>query len=131
MGNKIKFLEIIQSVISRMAKNSFAIKGWSITLVTALLALAAKDKARAFIIVAYFPAITFWILDGYFLWQERLFRKLYDANRIKTEESIDFSMDTSSFLTQVESWQNICLSKTLRIFHGTIIITITIAIIII
>jgi hypothetical protein len=35
MGDKIKHLEMIQAVISRLANNSFLLKGWSITLVSA------------------------------------------------------------------------------------------------
>jgi hypothetical protein len=130
MEAKYKHLEMLQAIINRMARNSFMLKGWSITLVTALFALSAKDKNRAYVIIAYFPALMFWVMDGYFLWQERLFRKLYDTNRIKAEESIDFSMDTSPCLTQVGSWKNTCKSKTLKIFHGTIIVTITIVMII-
>jgi len=130
MEAKYKHLEMIQAIINRMARNSFMLKGWTITLVTALFALAAKDKTKAYILISYFPAIMFWIMDGYFLWQERLFRKLYDAIRVKNKDSIDFSMDTSAFLSQVESWKNVCQSKTLLIFHGTIIVTITFVMII-
>jgi hypothetical protein len=36
---KEKHLELIQAVISRMAGNSFLLKGWSVTLAAALLAL--------------------------------------------------------------------------------------------
>ncbi len=43
MERKIKHLEFIQIVISRMNSNSFLIKGWTITLMSALFALAAKD----------------------------------------------------------------------------------------
>ena len=32
--NKLKHLEFIQNIITRMNSNSFVIKGWSITLVT-------------------------------------------------------------------------------------------------
>jgi hypothetical protein len=41
--NYIKHLEMIQGVVDRLAENSFKYKGWCITLVSALLALAAKD----------------------------------------------------------------------------------------
>ncbi len=43
MENKIKHLEFIQIVITRMNVNSFFLRGWSVTLVAALFALAAKD----------------------------------------------------------------------------------------
>lgn len=57
MENKQKHLEFIQTTISRMANNSFLLKGWAITLVAALFALSAKDTDKSYIIVAYFPLV--------------------------------------------------------------------------
>ena len=82
MGSKIKHLEMIQGIVNRLAQNSFQLKGWSVILVSAMFALAANNTNNIFIYLAYFPAFAFWILDGYFLWQERLYRKLYDHVRI-------------------------------------------------
>lgn len=124
MENKIKHLEMIQGVINRMANNSFLLKGWSVILVSALFALAAKDTNIIFILLAYFPALAFWILDGYFLHQEKLFRKLYDKVRGLDEAEVDFSMDTSVVANEVASWYEVVFSKTLRIFHGVIVVTI-------
>ncbi len=123
MDNKRKHLELITSVINRLAGNSFLIKGWGITIIAALLALAAKDKDVVFVYVAYFPIIAFWALDAYFLRQERLFRKLYDHVRLLDETGIDFTMDTRPFQLQVESWVATCFSKTLFLFHGAILVT--------
>ena len=120
MEAKLKHLEMIQAIISRMAGNSFLLKGWSVTLVAALFALAVKDANVRYVYLAYFPCIVFWILDGYFLWQERLFRNLYNKVRMLTETDIDFSMDTSEF-KKIRSWQDSIFSITLRIFHGTVI----------
>ena len=124
MEKKLKHLELIQAIITRMANNSFLLKGWSVVLVSALFALSAKDQNLYFIYLAYFPAIAFWILDGYFLWQEKLFRKLYDAVRIKNEENIDFSMNIAPHLNEVASWIKVTSSNTLFIFHGAIVGTI-------
>ena len=129
MEAKLKHLEFIQGVINRMGYNSFLLKGWSVVLVSALFALAAAGTNQLFIYLAYFPALAFWILDGYFLWQERLFRKLYDKVRIMDEADIDFSMDTSCVEDQVKPWREVTISKTLKIFHGTIIGTIFIVMI--
>src|SRR3989344_7983651 len=97
MENKQKHIEFIQTVMNRMAGNSFLLKGWAITLVAALFALSAKDTNQSYIFIAYFPVIIFWILDGYFLSQERLFRDLYNYVRKLKEEEIDFSMDISEY----------------------------------
>ena len=117
-------LEVIQGVINRLSNNSFLLKGWSVILVSAMFALAAKDANFLFVYLASFPAIAFWLLDGYFLKQERLFRKLYDHVRKLPEEKIDFSMDVSTVSAQVASWVGVTLSITLIAFHGVIVITI-------
>lgn len=124
MECKLKHLEMIQAIITRMASNSFLLKGWSVTLVSALFALAAKDSNSFFISVAYIPCICFWILDAYFLRQERLYRALYNSIRLKKEADIDFNMDTQLFLTTVESWGTTLLSITLRVFHGVVLATV-------
>ena len=117
---------MIQGVVNRLAHNSFLLKGWTVVLVSAMLALAAGESAVNFVYVAYFPTIVFWGLDGYFLTQERLFRKLYDYVRELPEDQVDFSMDTSKVSEQVASWLKVTLSKTLIVFHGVITIAITI-----
>ena len=95
MEAKLKHLEIIQAAISRMAGNLFFLKGWAVTLVAALFALAAKDANPKYVFVALWPVVIFWVLDGYFLSQERKFRGLYDHVRKLEPSAIDFSMDTS------------------------------------
>jgi hypothetical protein len=126
MENKIKHLEMIQSIINRMGSDSFYVKGWSILIVSALFVLAAKDARVAFVLLAYFPALAFWILDGYFLWQERLYRDLYDNVRKLREDEVDFSMDTGVVSAAVRPWSEVAFSKTLVVFHGVIMLTIVI-----
>ena len=121
MENRIRHLELIQAAISRMANNSFLIKGWCITLVSALLGLAAKDSNKKFIIVVFFPAFMFWLLDAYYLRQERLFRKKYDEIGKSAAELTDFSMDVSTVEKRVDSWLRVAFSKTLLLFYGTMI----------
>ena len=121
MDNKRAHLEMIQGVINRLSSNSFLLKGWSVVLVSALFALAAEGSNVSFVLIAYFPAVIFWGLDGYFLHQERLFRALYDHVRILAEEKIDFSMNTSLVKESVATWSEVTLSKTLVPFHGVVI----------
>jgi hypothetical protein len=118
---KLSHLEMIQGIVNRLSQNSFLLKGWSVVLVSALFALAASNLKILFVYLAYFPATAFWILDGYFLWQERLFRALYDNVRNLKDEEIDFSMDTSIVKDRVAPWIKVIFSKTLLIFHGTIL----------
>jgi len=119
-----KHLELIQGVINRMAGNSFQLKGWSVVLVSALFALAANDARVYFVYLAYLPAIAFWVLDGYFLWQERMYRRLYDAVRRQTGSDSDFSMNAFEYRDQVPSWPATCGSTTLALFHGMVLVAV-------
>lgn len=78
MEEKIKHLEFIQNIITRMNSNSFTIKGWMITIVSALLALYANSSNEIFMFIAIVPAFIFWLLDAFYLTQERRFRCLYN-----------------------------------------------------
>lgn len=119
ISNKHKHLDFIQSAVNRMAGNLFLLKGWSITLIAALFALAAKDANRSYFVIAYFPLFIFWSLDGYFLSQERKFRALYDYVRTLDESQIDFSMDTKPFSKDMRNtWAGSASSKTLVIYYG-------------
>src|SRR2546425_9714632 len=121
MDKKHAHLEMIQGVVNRLSTNSFLLKGWTVVLVSALFALAGGAGKAYFVYLAFFPAIAFWVLDAYFLWQERLFRALYDHVRKLEEEDVDFSMDTSIVKGKVKSWVNVIFSMTLLIFHGTVL----------
>lgn len=82
---KVKHLEFIQSNITRLNQCSFQMKGWMIAIVSALLALYAASinsetgaGTNMFIFIAIAPTFIFWILDSYYLQQERKFRGLYN-----------------------------------------------------
>ncbi len=129
MENKRKHLELIQDVIKRMGGNLFFLKGWSVTLTAGLLAIFAKDSNYDFIFIVYYPVLVFWILDGYFLSQERLYRALYNHVRMMKEKDIDFSMQTSEFEKDPNnSWLSAILSKTMVLFYVPILIIILILI---
>jgi hypothetical protein len=132
MEKRIAHLQMIQGVINRMAGNSFLLKGWCVTLVSALIALAAKDNNVRFLIAGYYPVLMFWMLDAYFLWQERLFRRLYDVVREKNDdEKTDFSMNTAAVAGEVKGWLQAAFSKTVLLFYGTMVGAILVAILIV
>lgn len=127
MENKHKHLEFIQNVINRMAGNSFLLKGWTVTIVSAIFALAQKDANTAYLLVPILPALIFWFLDGYFLRQERLFRKLYEHVRLLNEDQIDFSMNTLPFQSNVDDVIHVALSKTLLAFYSSVMAAVIVA----
>ena len=124
LSAKIKHLELIQGVINRLAANSFRIKGWAVILVSALLALLIRENQAGLAWVGFVPVLIFWGLDGYFLWQERLFRDLYDHVRLLQEDHIDFSMNASVF---ARSWWRATFSITLYPFYIALAIAVAMA----
>lgn len=94
---KIKYLEFIQNIVTRMNQNSFMIKGWTVAIVSALLAVYAGKENKLFILISIFPVSIFMFLDSYYLWQERKFRHLY-SKALDEDESQKvklFSMNTN------------------------------------
>lgn len=120
---KIKHLEFLQNVITRMNFNSFLIKGWTMTLVSALFALSAKDANVNYVLVAYIAIPVFWVLDGFYISQERQYRDLYKVVATKTEAEIDFNMDATSFCKGDRTWLAGIFSKTIIPFYGISIAT--------
>ena len=125
MDEKFRHLQFIQGVINRLASNSFQMKGWSVVLVAAVLVLLARQSRLDASFIAAVPVVVFWGLDGYFLWQERLFRALYDHVRVLEEGKIGFSMDVKPFKKDHNRNSLAATrSKTLLSFYGALIATI-------
>ena len=123
MENKLKHLEFIQNVITRMNTNSFLIKGWAITLVSALFALAASDTNLNYVLITYLVLPVFWVLDGFFISTERKYGDLYDdVAQIDKDDEVDFSMKTKKYNKGNRIWIAGIFSKTLIPFYGIAII---------
>lgn len=118
MDAKLKLLEMIQEIIKRMANNSFMLKGWSVTLVTAMMALFEKASGR-FSLVYYIPIIMFWTLDSYYLQIERKYRVLYKKTAGATkEEELDYTLSLiDSDRSQKTAYDQALFSKTELAFY--------------
>ena len=104
---KIEYLKSIQSIIDRLSNASFLLKGWTVTLSTALVALAAKDSNLVFFLIAYLPTVFFWVLDSLFLKLERQYRVLYNknANLNQTINSFDMEKPKENKKDKTLYWQ--------------------------
>lgn len=128
-----KEIDLIQACITRMAQNSFMVKGWMISLVAVIIALLPEKvniDIRVLCVVAFGVTICFWYLDGFFLKMERLYRWKYAwviENRCRT---LDFSFDLNPHNN--ETWigglkepsvLDIMLSRTLVPLYLVIVLT--------
>jgi hypothetical protein len=94
---RLKHLELIQGVITRMGGNLFTLRGWMITLVVGLSVAFLEVGRNELQIILVLVILIFWVHDAYFLSLERGYRCLYNKVRKLKEEEIDFSMDISEF----------------------------------
>ena len=121
---------MIQAVVSRMASNSFLLKGWAITLVAALFVLVTTQSKVQLAWIALFPTLGFWFLDGYFLHQERMFRRLYDHVRLSSATQLQdltpFSMNVQKAgdVGKAGTHLGAIFSKTLVPFYVVILLLI-------
>jgi hypothetical protein len=74
-----KHLEFIQNIINRHNSNSFMLKGWAVTISSALFAIAGTVKEPLIVLIALAPIGIFWGLDSFYLSNERCFIDLYNA----------------------------------------------------
>jgi len=125
-----KEIELIQGIIRCMASNSFLLKGWAVTLVVVTLLLRGAGYQP---LIALIPLLGFWILDAYFVWQERMYRRLYiwvTKNRLANDSYL-FNLNASRFRSEVEPPWRIMFSGTLFCFYGPILLLIGVYILII
>lgn len=87
-----KELDLIQGCITRMANNSFMIKGWTLTLFVALITFFnIKDLSTVLLIFSLVVIVfLFAYLDAFYLWQERKYVRLY-SDVIEKRQKMDFS----------------------------------------
>ncbi len=74
---KRQHLEFVQNVITRMANNSFQIKGFTMVMATLLAGLWGESKNLTFLwLLIPFSIMCAWV-DAYYLHLERKYRELY------------------------------------------------------
>ncbi|MCB9811252.1 hypothetical protein H6804_00045 [Candidatus Nomurabacteria bacterium] len=124
--NKRQHLQFIQDVITRMSGNSFLLRGWSVTLITAIVGFALKSQGATYgtylLFTAIFLVVVFWVLDAYYLSQERAYRSLYKEVSKKSEPSIDYSLDASGYVKGYNTWFSSMFSPIFITFYLPVLI---------
>lgn len=116
-----KEIDLIQGCISRMANNSFLIKGWWISLCAVVLAIL-QERAATVAVVMLLISMTasFWALDAAYLRMERKYRELYKqriGERLRGAQDHLYDLDTSSLNSKVSSLLGVMISRTLWPFY--------------
>jgi len=121
-----KEIDLIQGVINRMASNSFLLKGWTVTIIVAVLALTkdtiVTNDITYFALILLIPLCVFWYLDAFFLHKEKCYRELYKwviENRATSEE-YKYDLNYKRFEDNVDSVLKIMRTSTIGVFYGII-----------
>ena len=128
-----KHLEFIQASITRMNQCSFQMKGWAITIVSALMAvyistMNGKLGNPLYMGVSIAATVLFWVLDAYYLSKERKLVGIYDDVAKITEEKErraikDFAIPLKEYKGWKYSiWRAIIASGSTIVFYLPIII---------
>ena len=117
-----KEIDLIQECIKRMASNSFLLKGWAISIIAVILALAGNTADPIFLSsLALIPLISFWYLDAFFLKTEKMYRKMYEwvlEKRKADDTTYLYDLNPHRFRNEVDSTWGVMWSITLRWFYG-------------
>lgn len=135
MNNEELFKEIdlIQGCISRMANNSFLVKGWALSLIAGVTVFTNGENFDnlIFLLTTIVPFVCFWILDAFFLQAEKKYRAMY-SDRLKKRKNGDvdqlFELEPGNY--KVECVFRLMFSITLVVFYGIPILAIVIGFII-
>lgn len=117
MEEKLKYLEFIQNVITRMNSNSFSIKTWMVTVLAAFIALFANNPNEWYLLAAIIPTIIFWFMDARYLKMEKQYRRLY-ADAV-LDKVVLFDMNANNYK---ECYFKILFNKTIAWIYLPIVL---------
>jgi len=125
-NDKIKYLEMIEGIISRLASHSFSIKNWFVISLGGLLLFCLNHSGNKGLGVAFVVTIAFYLIDAYYLFLERCFRKKY--NQALSGECDLFDLDIRAIKNEISMWSAM-KSLSLLLYFVTFILLLLLGII--
>ena len=118
-----KHLEMVQGVISRMARNSVQMKTWTVSLVTAVFVFSGLSDDPHWLVAVggCIPIITFWFMDAKYLQLERCYVKLHDAI-VNGKQAIPGDLNYRSYIQEIDTVFKVAMSWSISIFYGFLLI---------
>ena len=125
-----KEIDLIQNCITRMANNSFLLKGWLVSIIAVIIALSPEDYNKMMVLFTVtMVTLSFWYLDAFFLRTEKMYRKMYTwvlEERKNGSRELQYDLNPHRFSSEVECIWKVIFSKTLRAFYGIVLVVIII-----
>lgn len=118
--NVIKHLVMVETVISRMAAESNAMKRYCLVVTAAVTSTAVATAEWYLALVSASLVVIFWGLDGQYLTLERQYRVLYEKIRV-SKTKLDFNLSLSSEIRSEISLNDSVLSWSVAWLYGGLI----------
>ena len=119
-----KRLEMIQAIITRLAGNSGALKGFAVTIVTALLGVSINTHKASYAWLSMYPVAVLGLLDAYYLTLEKLYRKLYNSAINESETAWEL---TTNKATLGKVAKAVCSPSVWAFYGATLVAVIIVA----
>lgn len=127
-----KEIDLIQSCINRMAQNSLSCKSWCLTLIAGAFALVPENINKWYICVVMLCVdLCFWVLDSFYLLQERLYRDKYEwviQKRLEGNRDFLYDLDPNNENMYLEdkkrNLMKVMISKSILPIYGGIAVLI-------
>jgi hypothetical protein len=126
---RVKHLEMLQAVISRIAGQGATLKNYCITLTTAVCGFAITLEKPLVTLLALFPVTIFALLDAQYLRMERRFRVLFDRVRLENWGTVP-SFEISSKSAPDVSYWDVLRSWSIFIFYAPLALAVVIVVLI-
>lgn len=122
---RVEHLKLIEAVIDRLSRLSFAVKAAASTLVAALIiGTLSADAPLVAIGAVAIPVL--WFIDGYYLRQEKLYRQLF--LKVRTSPPAEpssaeyFDMDARPYSNHVAGIQQIMFRTYLGLYYTVLLV---------
>ncbi len=127
-----KEIDLIQACINRMAQNSLSCKSWCLTLIAGAFALVPENINKWYICVVMLCVdLCFWVLDSFYLLQERLYRDKYEwviKKRLEGNRDFLYDLDPNNENMYLEdkkrNLMKVMISKSILPIYGGIAVLI-------
>lgn len=112
---RLKHLDYVQSVVSRMAHASTQAKSWLLPVVTATFGYALTQRSGTVALLGIAAILLFGYMDASYLRQERAYRRLYNAV-VSGEKVPELSLDPHDIDRNIQTRMPIhhCATKTIK-----------------
>jgi hypothetical protein len=119
-------LQMIQGIITRLAANSGALKGFTVPVVTALLGVGIDKNSDRFVWLGIYPIVVFGFLDAFYLALEKRYRSLYRTATTDPDGEWSLAAGQASFVEVLDALR----SPSVWAFYGAgLIVVIVVALI--